>query len=229
MGSLLDIEQESRLHDSQTAGGRKAAVFTLLASLNNRMPPLQLPAAFSVLPELEAAAQQADDATSGAASPTAPDYSEGLPRPLESILDHVKKAPEDRTEERIEELLKEKRGRKARTTRELHNFELRAAAQKDGTGGEDPAALAATMFLRLFDANDDGQISRDELLASHREKQKHEERGSKASELFKEKNEPIDTMRSKVTLNASRTTAAGATDNKRLLLGVEKRNEVEEH
>ena len=159
MGNLLNLEQQDhRLSTTQPPAGKAAAVVTLLASLNSRIPPLDVPAAFSVLPLLEVAASQQLDLEPEEVAPL------NHVAPIHHVLDHVKKPPSER--QRIEALSKErKQWRHTHTIRELKQFESRAAAQSDGTGGEDPAALAAMMILRLFDADRDGKISRQELVS----------------------------------------------------------------
>lgn len=165
MGSLLDLEEPE-----PSGGARKAAVFTLLASLNNRIQPLDVPAAFSALPQLEAAAATAAATAAAAAAPPQANRF-GTRRqpsrsPLDSLVDQVIKG----TTGGGVGAIKEKPRRPARTlsAEQMAEYELRAAAaESGGSGGEDSAALAAMMILRLFDADKDGKISRAELLDTH--------------------------------------------------------------
>ena len=136
-----------------------AAVQGLLSGLSARIQPLDVPAAFSSMPALETAAADLASVDMGGPSPP------GTPQPrspLDRVVERVSKATSGKP---LGPLLAAPRP--ARTEREQQDLESRAAkvAAGETPSSSDTAAEAAAMILKFFDTNQDGTVSREELLS----------------------------------------------------------------
>lgn len=165
----------------------------LLDGLSARIQPLDVPAAFSQMPALEAAAEAATLASADAASPSPVGRPQPQRSPLERVFEHISKSTAANP---VGPLLVTPRP--ARTEREQQDLESRAAKLAAGVApsSDDTAAQAAALLLRLFDSDADGAVSREELLSEVLQRQR-------AARLDKDGTVSQEELPSKATLEAS--------------------------